>query len=102
MCQTLDSNYGNLTKRNHKGFNIEHVHPFLNKSVTIIAEERGTNDIFVPVNIAAGYAWNNTPIDGTDILCSILAIGRKLHFPIDTNINTFLKMSQNICLDILN
>ena len=81
MCQSLNLNYEILAKRNHKGLSVEHFHRFLNKSVTIAAEDRGTIDIFVPVGIAAEYAWNSAPIDGTDILRSIPAIGRELHFP---------------------
>ena len=81
MFQSLNLNYEILAKRNHKGLSVEHFHRFLNKSVTIAAEDRGTIDIFVPVGIAAGYAWNSAPIDGTDILRSIPAIGRELHFP---------------------
>ena len=69
-------------------------HRFLNKSVTIAAEERGTNDIFAPVGIAAGYTWNSVSIAGTDILHSISIIGRKLHFPIDININDLSKMTK--------
>ena len=56
MCQALNLNYDVLTKRNHNGLSIEYSHRFLNKSVTIAAEERGTNDIFVPTSIAAAYA----------------------------------------------
>ena len=31
----------------------------------------------------AAYAWNAMPIDGTDIVRSIPAIGRPLRFPMD-------------------
>ena len=53
MCQALNLNYNVLAKRNRKGLSVEHFHRFLNKSVTIAAEERGTNDIFVPASIVA-------------------------------------------------
>ena len=65
-----------LIKRNHKGLSVEHFHRFLNKSVTIAAEEHGTNNIFVPDSIASTYAWNSAPIDGTDIIRSIHTIDR--------------------------
>jgi hypothetical protein len=29
------------------------------------------------------YAWNSCPIPGTDISCSLIAVGRKFAFPID-------------------
>ena len=57
MCKHLRLNYYVLAKPNHKGLTVEHFHRFLNKSVTIAAEERGTNDIFVPAGITTGYAY---------------------------------------------
>ena len=76
MWQSLNLNYDAVSKRNYKGLSVEHFNRFLSKSVTIATEDRGTNDIYVPFKIAAGYAWNSAPIDGNDILCSIPAIGR--------------------------
>ena len=95
MCDTLNLNHDVLAKRNHKGLTVEHFYRFLNKSVIIAAEDRGTNDIFVPAGIAAGYAWNSDPIDGTDILRSIPAIGRKLNFPLDINLSALPKLVNN-------
>ena len=63
--------------------------------MTIAAEECGTTNIFIPTGIATGYAWNSAPINGTDILCRILAIGRELKFSIDINLNTMPKLVQN-------
>ena len=71
MCQALNLNYDILAKQNHKGISVKNFHRSLNRSVTVAAEERGTNNIFVPAGIAAGYSWNSAPIDGTDILRSI-------------------------------
>ena len=75
------------------------------KSVTITAEERGTNDAFVPASIVASYAWNSAPIDGTNIIHSVPAIGRALHFPLDINLNAAPELIQNnaqATLDFLN
>ena len=105
MCQALNLNYDVLARCNHKGLSVEHFHRFLNKSVTIAAEERGTNDIFVPASIVATYAWNSAPIDGTDIIRSVPAIDRALHFPLDINLNAVPKLIQNnaqATLDYLN
>ena len=104
MCDTLNLNYDVLAKLNHKGLTVEHFHRFINKSVTIATEDCGTNDIFVPAGINAGYAWNSAPIDGTDILRNILAIGCKLHFPIDINLSAVPKLTHNsgqVALDYL-
>ena len=95
MCNALNLNYDVLAKRNHKGLTVKNVHRFLNKSVTIAAEDRGTDDIFVPAGITTGYAWNSAPIDDTDILYSIPAIGRELHFLIDINLNVLPKLAHN-------
>ena len=54
-----------------------------------------TNDIFVPTGIDASYAWNSAQIDDTDILYSIPAIGRELHFPIDINLIALPKFTHN-------
>ena len=95
MCDALNLNYDVIAKLNHKGLTVEHFHPFLNKSITISAEDRGTNDIFVPTGIAAGYAWNSVPINGTDILHSIPAIGREIHFPVGVNLSALPKLAHN-------
>lgn len=69
--------------------------------MTIAAEERGTNNIFVPARIAAGYSWNSIRIDGTDILRSIPVIGRENNFPLDINLNAVPKLVQNNANTIL-
>ena len=94
MCRALNLNYNILAKSNYKGLSVEYFHRFLNKSVIVVAEERGTNDIFVPASIVAGYPWNNTPIDGTENIRSIPVIGRELYFPLDINF-TVTKLTQN-------
>ena len=95
MCDALNLNHDVLAKLNHKGLTVEHSHRFLNKSVTIATEDRGTNDIFVSAGIAAGYAWNSAPIDSTDIPRSIPAISRELHFPLDINLSALPKFVNN-------
>ena len=95
MCDALNLNHDVHAKHNHKGLIVDYFHRFLNNSVIIAAEDRGTNDIFVPTGIASGYAWNSVPIDGTDILCSISVIGREFHFPIDINLSALLKLAYN-------
>ena len=83
MCKSLKSNYDVLAKHNHKGLSVEHFHRFLNKATTIAME------------IAAGYAWNSAPIDGTDILRSTVAIGREFRFPIDIDLSVLPQLTQN-------
>ena len=87
ICTSLDLNYDILTKRNHKKLTVEHFHYFLNKAVTIAIEDRQSNDVFVPAEIAAGYAWNSAPINRTDILRNTIAIGREFRFHININLS---------------
>lgn len=61
----------------------------MNRAITIAAEDRGTNIVFVATDVAAGYAWNSFLVDGTDILCSVPIIGQKLRSPLDTNLSDF-------------
>ena len=78
MCKVLNINCDIVAKKNHKGLLVEKFHRFLNKSITIAAEDRGANDTFVAASVVAGYAWNSSLIDGTNILRSVPAIGREL------------------------
>ena len=87
MCKDLALNYDILAKRNHKGLTVENFHRLLKKAVTITLKDRKSNDIFVQAGIVAGYACNNAPIDGTDVLRSTVAIGREFMFPIDINVS---------------
>ena len=54
ICKALNSNYNILAKRNHKGLTVESFNRFINMSVTIATEDRGTNNFF-PVDIEADY-----------------------------------------------
>ena len=58
-------------------------------------EYRQSNDIFFPVGIATRYAWNIAPIDGTDIICSTITIGREFSFPIEINLSVLPQRTQN-------
>ena len=95
MCKALRINYEILAKRNHKGLLVKKFHRFLNKEITIAAEDQGTNDIFVAAGVTAGYAWNSSPIDGTDILRSVPAIGREFRFSLDVDISTLPTLVAN-------
>ena len=95
IYEALNLNYDILAKCIHKDLTVENFHRFLKKSVTIAVEERGINDIFVPTCIVAVYAWNSAPIDSTNILRSIPAIGQELYFSIDIILNGLPKLTQN-------
>ena len=101
MCEYLNLNYDILAEHNHKGLNFGRFHRFLKGIITIAAKERGTNNIFVLTSITTGYAWNSVPIDGTDILRSISATGREIHFLINIDINYLPNIIQNNTQSVL-
>lgn len=95
----LNSNI--LAKRNLKGLAVQYYHRFLNNSITITTEDRGTNNNGVPVSIATGCAWNSVLIDGIDMICSLSTIGREIHFNIDIHLSDLYKITQNDTQTIL-
>ena len=96
ICKILNINYDIIAERNHKELFTGKLHRVINKAIIIAAEEdTGTNDVLVDVGGTAGYAWNISPIDETDILRSVLIIGRKLHFPLDINFSALFALVSN-------
>jgi len=83
MCDILNIRYHPLSKGNHQALSVECFHHYLNKALTIARNDRHNSSDFVPAACAATYTWNSSPIDGTDIIRSIPAIGREFKFPFD-------------------
>lgn len=101
MCNLLNIRFHQVAKRNHKAVGVERFHKFLNHAQTISTEERGTAAAFVECGLATAYAWNASPIDGTDIIRSIPAIGRCLRFPLEVHESTNVAPIDNAtCSDI--
>lgn len=76
-----------LAKGNHQGMRSERFHRFLNKVARLTTNNRDSSSATKPsVNIAA-YAWNSAPIDGTDVVRSLPAVGRIFCFPLDIAVN---------------
>ena len=92
MCKASHIKYDTL---NHKGLLVEKFHRFINKDITIAAGDRDKNDVFVIAGVAAGYAWNSSPIDGTDVLCSIPTIEQELQFPLGIDLSTLPTIVSN-------
>ena len=94
-CKTLNINFDILSKINHKGLLVGKSHRFMNKSIMIAVEDRETNDVFLATSVVAEYVWNYSLIDGTDILCSFLTIGRELCFPLDIDLSALPPLVYN-------
>jgi hypothetical protein len=53
-----------------------------------VLSDRGTNKVFVEAVHCSAYAWKASPIDGTDIIRSVTAVGREFKFPFDLTLPT--------------
>lgn len=54
---------------------------------TIDGTDRGTHNGFVRTAKTAQFAWNSAPIDGTDVVRSLAAVGRAFRFPLDVELS---------------
>jgi hypothetical protein len=72
-----------ISRENHKAIRNERFHRYLNKVQRINTADVASMFRWKQGALFALYAWNASPIDGTDISRSIVAIGREFPFPID-------------------
>ena len=100
VCTLLNIDVHVASRGNHKAVGVEHFHRFLNKAVGIAANDRGTNKVFVEAAHTAAYAWNSSPIDGTDIVRSIPAVGRPFRFPFDLSLSPTPTPTSNQASDV--
>jgi hypothetical protein len=82
-CALLGLRVHATSRGNHKAVSVERFFRYLNKAVTIACSDRGTNLVWVEASMIATYAWNCSPIDGTDVVRSVPAMGREFKFPFD-------------------
>jgi len=48
-----------------------------------MCNERDSNHVALEAILLLIYAWNSCPVPGTDIFCSMVAVGCEFAFPID-------------------
>ena len=82
-AKLLNINLHVLSGGNHDAMMVERVNRFLNASLVIFCNERGTIKVSESGILLALYAWNSAPVVGTDISRSLVVVGREFHFPID-------------------
>ena len=68
---------------NHKAIINEGFNRYFNKVQKIKSADKGSLHQWLQGVLFALYAWNEGPVDGTDIARSVVAIGREFQFPID-------------------
>jgi hypothetical protein len=72
----------------------------VNKAVTTAIYDHDDSNVWVPASMTACYAWNSSPIDGTNILHSVAAVGRPFLFPIDISLALPHQLCSNNATDI--
>jgi hypothetical protein len=72
-----------LSGGNHNPMLVEHVNQYLNQGLRIMCNERDSNQVALDKILLLIYAWNSCPVPGTNISCSMVAVGREFAFPIN-------------------
>jgi hypothetical protein len=83
MREILGLEFHASARGNHIAVSVEQFFRFLNQAVTINTKDRGTNQVLIVSTQCATYAWNSSPIDGTEIIRSVAAVGREFKFSLD-------------------
>ena len=101
VCEYLKMLVYLLAKRNNNSHSVEHFHRVLDKTITIASEDRGHQQSnFTAVANAIAFAWNSAAIDNTDVIRSIVAIGRLLNFPLDIRLAKILSPTLDPATDV--
>jgi len=95
MCKALNIIFWPLARGNHRGMGVERYHRFLNKTQTIVGQDRGTHEIFLQNAKMLQQAWSSAPIDNTDISRSMAAVGRDFKFPMDIELSAMPTIKDN-------
>ena len=86
FCQVvnlLQINCHTLPGGTHDGMLVERVNHFINKGLQVMANERWSVRVALETILLLIYAWNSSPIPGTNLSRSLVAVGREFAFPID-------------------
>ena len=72
-----------VVRGNHMAIKNERFHRYMNKAFKIPIADLRLVMAWRKTVFFAIYVWNTSPINGTDIIRSSAAIGKKIPFPID-------------------
>jgi hypothetical protein len=83
MCETLGIQYYVAAPEEHNAIFSERFHRYLNKVERLGVVDHQSYEKWKMNAIFASYAWNASPIDGTDVIRSFAAKARTFRFPLD-------------------
>ena len=73
-----------ISRENHKGNLVKKFYQFLNKTQKITGGDWRTHSGFIQNANTSHYSWNSAPIDDTDVMRRVSAVGREFRFTLDT------------------
>jgi hypothetical protein len=83
MCETLGIQYYVVAPEAHNAVFSKRFHRYLNKVERLGVVDHQSYEKWKMNAIFASYAWNASPIDGTDVISSFAAKARTFRFPLD-------------------
>ncbi len=85
-----------LSGNNHNPMLVERLCSYFNKGLCIMSNKHNSVCMALESLLLLLYAWNSCPVPGTDISCSLVAVGRIFAFPINffTGMNWALTSSR--------
>jgi hypothetical protein len=91
----LNINCHALSRDNHNPMLVVHVDQYLRKGLKIMTNERDSVCIALEAILLILYTWSSCPIPGTDISCSLVAVGCEIFFPIDYSTNKHWELTSS-------
>ena len=73
-----------LSRRNHKVNSVKKYQQFLNKTQAIAGQYGVSHNVIIQNSKTSQYAWNSAPIYDTNVMSSVVSVGREFRFPLDT------------------
>ncbi len=72
---------------------VERLNCYLNEGLRIMTNEQDSVRIALEAILLLIYVWNSCPVPGTDISCSMVAVGHEFAFPINFSTQKHAKLT---------
>jgi hypothetical protein len=82
-----------LSGCNHNPMLVEGINWYLNKGLKIMTNKRDSVRVAMEAILLLLYAWNSSPIPGTDLSRFFVALGREFQFPINFSAQKHFKLT---------
>ena len=93
MCKFPKIKFCNIAHSNHKVDSVKKYHQLQKKTQATARQHGVIHDVFIQNDKTSQYTWNSAPINDTNVMRSVAAVGREFIFPLDiellltTNLN---------------